>query len=394
MRSRLLSIAAVLTIGGSSSAQTIVDLPTLGSSWTDVGYPKIYWTPTNGASFGLYYAQVRPPGYDDWDDPPPYRARIALDGEIATSGSHRLGLEFKLPNSLPGWRFDLRLWTIRHARQNYFGIGNESEFESDNVTDGQPFYYRMDRRRSFVRGTVQRRLISGLRAVAGFHFERWRLDTLSGPSLLGEQVQAGLAPLVGVNTWQGEFRLGMVLDTRDDEVTPRRGVLIEALFGIADSSVVGDVNFTRFTGSAAVFHAIGERLVLGGRVVGQTLSGSPPVGSYFAVEASERAFEGLGGASSHRGLHTDRFLGQDKLLANIDARYRLTGLSQMATVDLVGFIDFGRVFQASDDFSLKALHVGGGVGPIITIGRNGVIGWTFAWGPDKLIVQTHTRWMF
>ena len=122
MRSRLLSIAAFLTIGGSSSAQTIVDLPTLGSSWTDVGYPKIYWTPTNGASFGLYYAQVRPPGYDDWDDPPPYRASIALDGEIATSGSHRLGLEFKLPNSLPGWRFDLRLWTIRHARQNYFGI--------------------------------------------------------------------------------------------------------------------------------------------------------------------------------------------------------------------------------------------------------------------------------
>ena len=113
MRSLLLGFAALFVVGGSSAAQTIVNLPTLGPSWTDVGYPKIYWTPNNGASFGLYYAQVRPPGFDDWDEPPPYRASIALDGEISTSGSYRLGLEFKLPNALSGWRFDARIWTMR-----------------------------------------------------------------------------------------------------------------------------------------------------------------------------------------------------------------------------------------------------------------------------------------
>jgi len=395
VRPALLAFIALSTAIGSSSAQQLTpNLPKLGASWTDVGYPKFYWTPTNGASFGLYYAQVRPPGFDDWDDAPPYRANISLDGEISTSGSYRLGFEFKFPNFFPGWRVDLRFWTMRHARQNYFGIGNETEFDANNVTDEQPYYYKMDRRRLFLRGTVQRRLISELRALAGFHLERWRLDTLSGPSLLGEQAQAGSGPPLGVGSWQGEIRLGLVFDTRDDEVTPRRGVLIEALLNGADATVVGDVSYTRFTGSVAAFGSAGDRLILGGRVVGQALSGSPPIGTYFTIEASERAYHGLGGGSSHRGIAADRFLARNKLLANLDARLLLSGARQVVAVDLLCFIDVGRVFQPGDDFTLAGLHLGAGLGPIITVGRNGIIGWTVGWGPDKLQVHTLTSWTF
>ena len=397
MRRALLTVSALVTVAGPASAQRILpDLPTLGSSWTDIGYPKAYWTPTNGLSFGIYYSQVRPPGYDDWDAPPPYRANISLDAEISTSGTYHVGLDFKFPNFFPGWRFDLRLWTLRNARQNYFGIGNSTIYESDKVTDDQPHYYRMDRRRLFIRGTAQRHIIGGLRALAGFHIERWKLDTLSGTTLLGDQVQAGIAPLVGAPIWQPSLRLGLVLDTRNDEVTPHRGMLIEALFDVADSNVVGDVSFNRFTVSAAAYHSLlEEKLVLGARIVGQSINGSPPAGTYFTIEASERAFGGLGGSLSHRALYTDRFLAQDKLFGNFDARYMISGAPQIGTVSLLGFVDVGRVFQPPDDeFTLKGLHVGGGLGPILTIGRNGIIGMTFAWGPDKLIVQTHTRWSF
>ncbi len=395
MRPALLTTVALAVVSGPGSAQQLTpNLPKLGSSWTDVGYPKIYWTPSNGASFGIYYAQVRPPGFDDWDDPPPYRANISVDGEISTSGSYRLGLEFKFPSFFPGWRFDLRLWTIRHARQNYFGIGNDTDFDDTNVTEEQPYYYRMDRRRLFVRATAQRRLISGLRAAAGFHLERWRLDTLTGPSLLAEQASAGSGPLIGTNTWQGELRLGLAFDTRDDEVAPRGGVLIEALFAGADSNVVGDLSYTRLTGSAAAFRSVGERLVLGGRVVGQAMSGSPPAGAYFAVEASESTYDGLGGRSSHRGMAADRFLAPNKFFANLDARFLLSGAHQVVTVDLLGFIDIGRVFRPDDHFTLAGLHLGAGLGPIITIGRNGIMGWTVAWGPDKLQVHTLTSWTF
>ncbi|UCG85204.1 MAG: BamA/TamA family outer membrane protein [Gemmatimonadota bacterium] len=395
MRPALVAFLALAAVIDSSTAQQITpNLPKLGSSWTDVGYPKIYWTPANGASFGLYYAQLRPPGFNDWDDAPPYRANISIDGEISTSGSYRLGLEFKFPSFFPGWRFDLRFRTTRLARQNYFGIGNETAFDNNKVTDAQPYYYKMDRRRLFLRGTAQRQLFSRLRALAGFHLEGWQLDTLRGPSLLGEQTQAGLGPPIGSRTWQVNLRLGLVFDSRDDEVTPRRGALIEALFDGADSTIVGDVSYARFTAAAAAFQSVGERLTLGARVVGQAMSGSPPVGTYFTIEASERAYHGLGGSSSHRGLATGRFLAQDKLFANLDARFLLGGQRQVVTVDLLGFIDVGRVFQPGDDFTLARLHVGAGLGPMITIGRNGIIGWTFAWGPDQLQVHTLTSWTF
>lgn len=397
MKRTLLAAFVLVTVAGSATAQRIIpNLPTLGSSWTDIGYPKAYWTPTNGLSFGLYYSQIRPPGYDDWDAPPPYRASISLDAEISTSGSYHVGLDFKFPNFFPGWRFDLRFWTLRAARQNYFGIGNGTTYDGDNVTDDQQYYYKMDRRRLFIRGTAQRHIVGGLRALAGFHIERWKLDTLSGTTLLGDQVQAGLAPLVGTPVWQPSLRLGLVFDTRNDEVTPRRGVLIEALFDVADSNVVGDVSFTRFTLSTAVYHSLlDEKLVLGGRIVGQSLNGSPPAGTYFTIGASERAYNGLGGSLSHRAIYTDRFLAQDKLFGNFDIRYMISGAPQIGTVSLLGFVDVGRVFQPTeDDFTLKGLHVGGGLGPVLTIGRNGIVGITFGWGPDKLIVQTQTSWAF
>jgi hypothetical protein len=397
VRPALASLAVLIATTSSSSAQVIPDLPTIGSSWTDVGYPKLYWTPTNGFTFGLYYAQIRPPGFDDWDDPPPYRASISLDGEISVSGSHHLGLDFKFPNFFPGWRLNLRTWVIRHAKQNYFGLGNESDFDKNNVTDAQPDFYRMDRHRFFIRATAQRRVIGGLRALLGLQLERWRLDTIPGTTLLGEQVQAGLGPTVGASSGDVDLRLGLVFDTRNDEVAASRGVLIEALVAIADSTVAGDVSYRRGTLAAAGYFSWNERWVVAGRLVGQSMTGTPPPGTYFTIEASERGYDGLGGRLSHRGIPTDRFLGRDKLFGNLEIRYQMTGQPEVGTLTWLAFLDAGRVFQPpSEDFrlTLDGMHVGGGLGPILTIGRTGVLGWTFGVGPDGLIVQTLTSWTF
>jgi outer membrane protein assembly factor BamA len=397
VRPALASLAVLIATTSSSLAQVIPDLPTIGSSWTDVGYPKLFWTPTNGLTFGLYYAQIRPPGYDDWDDPPPYRASISIDGEISVSGSHHLGLDFKFPNFFPGWRLDLRTWVIRNAKQNYFGLGNESDFDKDNVTDAQPDFYKLDRRRSFVRATAQRKIVGDLRALLGLQLERWSLDTIPGTTLLGEQLQAGFGPGLGSSTADANLRLGLVFDTRNDEVAPSRGVWIEALLAIADSTVAGDLSYRRATLSAATYFSWKQRWVAAGRVVGQSMSGTPPVGTYFTIEASERAYEGLGGRLSHRAISTDRYLGRDKLFGNFEIRYQMSGQPQVGTLTWLAFLDVGRVFQppAEDlEITLDGMHVGAGLGPILTIGRNGVLGWTFGAGPDGMIVHTLTSWTF
>ncbi len=394
MRIALLVAVITLTLAGSSPAQ-IPDLPTLGSSWLDVGYPKIFYTPRNGFTFGLYYAQFRPPGFDDWAEPPPYRASIALDWQLSTSGSRQITLNTHFPNFFPGWRLGLKLAAERHARENYYGLGNGTEFDGDLITDAQPHYYESDHRRIVARGEIQRRIVRGIRMLAGFHAESWRLDTMPGPSLLASQAAEDGGLAVGISTGEVAARLGLIVDTRDDEVAPLRGVLLQAIVDIADSTVAGDLSYTRTMVSAAGYVSLGPRLVVAARALGQSMGGSPGLGSLYLIEGGDRSFEGLGGASSHRGLMRHRFLGEDKLFGNLEARYLAFGQRQVVAVSLVAFLDVGRVFQPDEEefrITLDGMHVGGGLGPMISIGRGGTIGLTTALGPDGVAVSAHSTW--
>jgi len=375
----------------------IPDLPTLGQNWTDLGYPKLFYTPRDGLTAGLYYAQIHPPGYRDWFDPQPYRASLAIDGQISTSGSYRLGFYARMPNIVPGWRFSLEAETRRRARQDFFGIGNRTEREGDNVNDAQPHYYHSDHRRTLLRGEIQRRVVSNLRVLAGFHAERWQFDTIPGVTLLGIQSNAGLGIPLGSYTADVSARFGLVFDTRNDEIAPMRGVLLEAIFGVADSTVAGALSYTRTTVAASGFYSPSEQVTLAGRVLAQVMTGSPAVGSYLLVEASDKPFEGYGGRGTNRGLAGFRFLGQDMLLANLETRYQVVGERHVVAANLVGFVDIGRVFlPGEDDFSLTldGMHLGVGGGPVLSFGRVAVLGTTLAVGPDGLSLQVMTDWAF
>lgn len=375
----------------------IPELPTLGENWTDIGYPKLLYTIRDGLAGGLYYAQIYPPGYRDWFDPQPYRASIAIDAQIATSGSYRLGLYARMPNIVPGWRFSLVAETRRRARQNYFGLGNATEYNDDDVNDQQPHYYRADHRTNFVRGELQRRIISHLRALVGFHAERWTLDTLPGITLLALHSAAGADLPVGQTTADVSARVGLVFDSRDDEIAPSRGLLVEAIFGFADSTVAGALSYTRATMSAAAYWSSSERLTFAGRVVAQIMTGAPTIGSYFLIEASDKPFDGFGGPSSHRASAAPRYIGEDKLFSNLEARYQVVGERHVVAASLVGFVDVGRVFQpGEDDFklTLDGMHVGVGGGPVLSFGRVAVLGTTLAYGPDGLVLHAMTDWAF
>lgn len=396
MRHFLLAVL-LLAFAADTGHGQIPDLPTFGENWTDLGYPKLFYTKADGITGGIYYAQIHPPGYRDWFDPQPYRASIAIDGQIATSGSHKLGLYARIPNLIPGWRFSMIAESRRRARQNFFGIGNNTERNGDNVNDAQPHYYRADHHRTLLRGEVQRRVVSHLRILAGFHAERWRFDTLPGVSLLGLQNAAGPGLPIGNSTTDISARFGLVFDTRNDEIAPMRGVLFEAIVGVADSTVAGESSYTRTTLSAVGFWSPTEQLTVSGRFLAQFMTGSPGIGAYSLIEAGDKPFEGLGGPSSHRGFASLRYLGEDKLFANLETRYQVVGERNVVAASLVGFVDVGRVFQPADDdfqLTLDGMHVGVGGGPVLSFGRVMVLGLTLALGPDGLSMQAMTDWAF
>ncbi len=390
---RLLLITSFLVgalVATRADAQ-IPRLPTIGPNWIGAGYPKLFYTSREGLVVGLYYEQILPPGFEDWSDPPPYRAKLSIDGQLSTSGSRWFRTEARMPNLVPGWRFLLSFDAQRLAREGYFGVGNDTEFDRDNVTEGQKHFYRSDVRRVFVRGEVQRRIVSDLRVLVGFHAERWRMDTLPGRTLLALDND----PNIGIGTNEMTARFGLVFDTRDDEVTPSGGVLIQALLGRADASVAGDVTYTNKIVSAAAYVPVSDKVTLAGRVLGQSMTGSPPLGSLYRIDASDRAFGGVGGSMSHRGFARHRFLGPHKLISNFDVRYRAAGQRQVVSVSLIGFVDAGRVFtDGGFRLTTNGMHVGGGSGVVATIGRAGVLGLSFGVSDDGLRPYVHSRWSF
>ena len=390
------TVLILLAVSAGAARAQLPNLPTFGPSWTDVSYPKIYYSNRDGFALGLYYAQIKQLGYDDWDAPPPYASKVSLDFFFGTSGSKQINLEWRAPKLADGWRFVTQLQWVRRGRENYFGIGNDAPYDEANVTDQNPDFYRSNNRRAFAYGEVQRRIIGPLRVLVGFNLEEWHIDTLPGESQLSLDRQAGLDPTIGVPTADMSARVGLVLDTRNDEVAPRKGVLLEAILRGADSTIAGDLSYTEFVLSAQGYLPIGPKLVIAGRVAGQTMDGSPRLGNYYHFERSGGAFNAFGGAWSHRGLWRFRFLDSSKLVGNFDVRYDLLAQPSLYRLTLLGFLDAGRVFPTGDfRLTTEDLKVGGGLGLMAQFFRAAIVGVTVGAGPDKSILALfYTAWTY
>ncbi len=363
--------------------------------WFNVLYPKAFFTPTEGLSIGGYYAFVQPVRFQDFENPPPYRASLSLDGQISTSGSRFLKFDARAPGLSERWRYSGQLLARRRAKDNYFGLGNATVREADSITDAQPNYYRAIRNRYVARGEVQRKIVGPLWIMAGFNVERWRIGPPEGPSLIGKDSASGVDPTIGVETNDFSLRFGLIFDTRNDEVAPERGVLIQAIVGAADADVAGDVTYTRTTVSASGFITATPRLQFAARVVGQHMSGTPPFGTYYHIDGGNQFYNTLGGSSSHRALINNRFLGRDQLFTNLEVRYTIFAIPTLYRISVLGFFDAGRVFQ-TEEFRLTTddFKVGGGSGLFVQVGRAGLVGVTLGVGPDGAIPEFHTRWTF
>ncbi len=393
MRSALCLV--LVLVGTRAVSAQVSESPLSRATWTDVMYPKLFYTLRDGLTVGGYYALISPLGYADYDRPPAYRASFSLNGQASTSGSREIALEARLPDLFPGWRLVGSLSAQRRARENYYGIGNQTPFDGANITDAQPHYYQSLNLRLTARGEIQRQVLGPLRVLAGFHAERWRIDTLPGPGVLRADLAAGADPTIAHPTNDISARAGLVIDARDNESAPRKGALIEAIYSAADSSIAGDLKYTRTTVSAAGYLPIGPQVVVAARVAGESMGGTPRLGSYYRIEASDRPYEGVGGPASNRALEEHRLLGRNKLFANLDIRYDAYAVPTLVRTTVVAFLDAGRVFQP-DPFRLttQGLQVGGGAGLFLQFGRAGILGTTLGLGPDGLTLLAHTRWTY
>jgi outer membrane protein assembly factor BamA len=184
-------------------------------------------------------------------------------------------------------------------------------------------------------------------------------------------------------------RAGLVLDTRDNEIDPHRGIAAEALFA-------SGTGYTRTTASARLFVHPFRRLVLAGRLAAEGTGGNPPLAAMELMESSERPFVAVGGYHSLRAYYNGRFTGPGKLLGGLEARYAVLLVPSLVEVKLVTFYEAGRVFAPGEAVRLTTtgLHRAGGAEVAVRLLRNSLLVVGYGHGSDGGRFVFGTGWCY
>ena len=370
---RFVNLAALLVFASAAlPAQQPVAAPT-GHSLA--GLPSVNFDADEGFGYGALL-QYYDYGYSGAK---PYRYAVQPAVFFTARGRRDVTLFLDAPHLLPGdWRLGAQLAREQQITAPYYGVGNNSESLASATAGANPYYYRFGRTVIRANADFQHSLgVPALRVLLGVATRNADVKTVpydSGTTLLAQQT--GLTKLPTVNARLA--RVGLVWDSRDQEIGPQRGNWSELLVQRAGRVVGGDQVFTRITGTVRQYIPVTSSLVLAERVVLQTVRGDPAVSEIFVVQSSFRDDEILGGATSVRGIPKNRYVGKGVAFANSELRWSAGSVSlagrPMGLV-LSAFADAGRVWKDGLDLSSVGsdLHVGYGGGARLAVGPSFII---------------------
>jgi hypothetical protein len=299
------------------------------------------------------------------DDPElPYRLSLVAQGYVATSGfqHHRFRLDRPGLGQRGRGRLTLHVAWRQWLSDKYYGVGNDTlrervylvSFERD---DPARRYYQYALYQPFLHLTWRRRLGEGPFELFLALNPKWSVVRPYAGSLLEEQQPYGLE---GGATAQGFA--GVLHDTRQPEIAPRRGHLFELSARYAPRLMGEAGGFGGALGSMRLFAPAGERVVLAGRLMAEHLSGDIPF--YELVHwGGAIPVAGMGGAETLRGVTFGRWRAPGKGIANAELRWSMAELAVAGdplVIELSPFVDAGLVWGEGP---LGAPHpaAGGGV---------------------------------
>ena len=353
------------------------------AAWRTSYFPYLIGAANDGPALVGRIRYWQPANYEDRVTS---TAAFNVDAGITPRGSRGITAQFRAPLLWDGWRLFALAGADRLVRYGFFGLGNETVYDKNAVTDAQPFLYRL--RRTRYRGVVEatRRLRGPLQAALQVDAEQVRFTSLPGPSTFSEEVPSGE---LEQNDIAG--RLALVYDTRDNEYDTHKGLLLEAGTQVGS----GNDGYTRQYAILRGYLPVREGTVVALRLAGSGMGGGPTLNARFTLPGWENPVPVLGGEYSHRSLDTGRLSGKGTLFGNLEVRHDLLPFGDLGAVTLLGFVDAGRVFeQEGFSFTTKHMKVGGGGGFALRIFRSTIFTFNFAGGPDGFNFSVGNGWMF
>lgn len=416
----LLSLS-LLAIAAARGQDTLNAETEVKKGWSFVPFPVLGYDADMGFQFGalgnVFY-------YGDGSTYPEYRHSIYAEASWYTRGSGVYQLFYDSKYLLPwGIRITADFAYLTEKSLDFYGFnGYQAAYvpaleDEDDEQYISRVFYRQERKlfRSVV--DLQGALAGQkLRWIAGLSFFKVSTATVDIDNINRGKKESKKLPdttllydqyvawgLIAGDEYKGGnnamLKLGLVFDTRDNEPAPNKGVWSEVLFMTAPAFKGED---SRAFNKIAITHRqylsiIREKLVFACRLNMQTSIGKPA--PYYILPYQFSSFtkttrpDGLGGATTIRGVLRNRVVGDGTAFANVELRwqfFRTIFLNQNLYLGLHLFYDAGRVIVEREldldhvpeevlqderyfDQAHDALHQGLGMGLRVGLNENFVL---------------------
>jgi len=369
--------------------------------WYFTGIPLIGVDPDSGFNYG---ASIQWFENGPKDSPffyyAPYRKRAAVSVNLTTRGTQEYYAEYDQPYIADSpWRIRAFGGYLGNKFANYFGVGErtlgplnfpgiagntygQADDYFDTLKedrDGKTWarYNFYDKRQLLFTADLERDALGGLlRPLVGLQISHVDVDDYTGVEVKGVANQETLlredyrnGRIRGFDGgWLNLLRLGLTYDSRDYEPDPTSGVLGQILFEGTAHFLGASSDYGRVTagwqGYQRLFPEM-TRLVLAANAAYSVHFGDVPFYAFPSMSVPVNTQkEGLGGWSTLRGYHANRFVGKVKIQGNLELRWSLpdfTVWNQHFRPMIAPFVDTGRVFDKVGRFSANDWKGAGGV---------------------------------
>ena len=248
-------------------------------------------------------------------------------------------------NIVPNWNFEVvGYYTSPQFGLNYFGFGNDSEYDKDVVE------------KNFNRARIKQiKLRSGI-AYRSIHlhalFENYKVE--QNPNRLFTNANFGEDIFNDQNYIGAEADI--LYENADAMDFPTRGLYFKAVLGYKKNLKLDNNQF----GYAALKLGFDKKLIASGDLV---LGSKAEIRTNFGNDFLFYHAQSIGGDTGIRGYRNERFAGKTSFYHSTDLKFRIkqyvTAVAPI-TVGVFGGFDYGRVWVSNDTSNTWHNSLGGG----------------------------------
>lgn len=330
---------------------------------------------------------------------PSYRHRFCAEVLVYSRHASAYTLEYDSQYLIPGIRTQAKVYFDDNPLYQFYGFnGSVLDYDRNlNLNrDRGIAFYSYDRQYLNLQVELSGNISGHLSWTARPSFWQYRIRELNwngydpDNTLFRQYRQAGLiedGEADGGNVL--ELKAGLKYDTRDIEAAPSRGIYADVNIDAAPDIFGTGYDYLKIAARLRHYVSLGtERVVLAYSLAYQsTLAGNPAFYSQPYILHSKPT-EGLGGATTLRGVLFNRLTGNDYLWSNVELRSRILDfhfLGRRVFAVATPFLDAGMVTSpfrpdrqaaftglSASDLNEKArrLHASYGIGAQLVIDYN------------------------